>query len=280
MMSAQTLPGRLTFFWDYDTQWGADRSRIAGGPKSWGPLEFPNTDRLLELHAQFGVRACFAAVGSAALSGERPYHDPAQIRRVHAAGHEIGSHSHRHDWLPALNPRDLRETVAASKDALEQCIGSAVTAFVPPWNQPFDYPPGFSFSLSERRTAGPERTGLSRLCATLREVGYRFCRVAYRPMHLRLAEMVLRRRIDRPVMPETIGDVTCLRLNSPGGFAGETVQVVNDCATRGGHVVVYGHPHSLTLEGLQHESLLVPLLGLVRDHVAAGRLEVVLPREM
>ena len=112
-------PAELLFFWDYDTQWGADRSRLPGGPKSWGALEFPNTERLLELHAEHGVPACFAVVGSAALSGERPYHDPAQVRRIHAAGHEIGSHSHRHEWLPGLDGAALRETLAASRDANE-----------------------------------------------------------------------------------------------------------------------------------------------------------------
>src|SRR5262249_26670813 len=90
----------LVVFWDYDTAWGADRSREPGGPKSWGPLEFEHTERLLELHAEHGVPACFAVVGAAALPGERPYHDPGQIRRIAAAGHEIGSHSFRHEWLP------------------------------------------------------------------------------------------------------------------------------------------------------------------------------------
>src|SRR5262245_40676508 len=98
------------FFWDYDTQWGADRSRGNGGPKSWGALEFENTDRILELHADFGVKACFAVVGAAALPGERPYHDPNQIRQIHAAGHEVGSHAFRHEWLPGLSSQQLIET--------------------------------------------------------------------------------------------------------------------------------------------------------------------------
>src|SRR4051812_42902564 len=147
-------PATLLFFWDYDTQWGADRSRGPGGPKNWGHLEFPNTDRLLELHAQYEIPACFAVVGAAALPGERPYHDPGQIRRVHEAGHEVGSHSFHHDWLPGLNRRALLQTLSASKDALEQCVGARVVSFVPPYNQPFDYPGGWSFSISERRGAG------------------------------------------------------------------------------------------------------------------------------
>ena len=78
------------------------------------------------------VPACFAVVGSAALPGKRPYHAPEQIRRIHDAGHEVASHSHRHEWLPALSRQALRETLSASKDALEQCIGAPIATFVPP----------------------------------------------------------------------------------------------------------------------------------------------------
>src|SRR5215470_10951843 len=87
-----TPPGGFMIFWDYDTQWGADRSRSGGGPKSWGALDFENTERLLQLHEQFDIPACFAVVGAAALPGSRPYHDPEQIRRIHQAGHEVASH--------------------------------------------------------------------------------------------------------------------------------------------------------------------------------------------
>jgi peptidoglycan/xylan/chitin deacetylase (PgdA/CDA1 family) len=271
--------GELLFFWDYDTQWGGDRSRLPGGPKAWGALEFANTERLLELHAEHDVPACFAVVGSAALAGERPYHDPAQIRRIHAAGHEIGSHSHRHEWLPGLGPAALRETLAASKDALEQCIGAPVTTFVPPWNQPFDYPGGFSFSLSERRHCGAERTGLARLCETLEETGYRFCRVAYRPMLQRLAELVVRRRLDQKGRVEKIRGIACARLNTPGGFARATVEVLKRSVRRGGLVVVYGHPHSLTLGNSQDERHLAPFLQLVSAMCKAGEVRVTLPRE-
>src|SRR5437879_4437818 len=118
-------PARLLLFWDYDTQWGADRSRSPGRPKSWGHAEFDNTERLLELHAESSVPACFAIVGAAALPGERPYHDPVQVRRIHAAGHEIGSHSFQHEWLPGIGYRRLLTTLQLSKDTLEQCIGAA-----------------------------------------------------------------------------------------------------------------------------------------------------------
>lgn len=272
--------GELLLFWDYDTAWGADRSRAPGGPKAWGPLEFTETERLLELHAEYEVPACFAVVGAAALAGERPYHDPAQIRRIHAAGHEVGSHALRHEWLPGLRRAEVLESLRVSRESLEQCVGAAVTAFVPPYNQPFDFPRKLSISLSERRTGSPERMSLGPLCQALRETGYRFCRVAYRSALQRVRDRLVRRRVEKPVRPEWIAGLLCARLNTPGGFDSESQELVVRTANQGGLAVVYGHPHSLHSGNSQDEKHFLQFLSLVRDLRRSRRLRVVLPREI
>jgi peptidoglycan/xylan/chitin deacetylase (PgdA/CDA1 family) len=273
-------PGKVLIFWDYDTQWGADRSRTPGGRKEWGELEFSHTERLLEIHAEFGVNACFAAVGAAALAGSRPYHDPCQIRRIHGLGHEVASHSFRHEWLPGLTPAELRETAGRSKDALEQCVGGPVTSFVPPFNQPFDCPRRMSFSLAERREARAGRSDLITVCKILAECGYRFCRVAYRPIYTRAAEWLTRKRLDSPARLERLGGVTCARLNTPGGFDDPSLAMIDRCAHEGGMAVVYGHPHSLLADNSQNLCYLRRFLKMVRDGVRAQQLEVVQPRQL
>lgn len=274
------MSGALLCFYDYDTQWGADRSRSAGGKKSWGYLDFENTGRLLELHERYRVPACFAAVGQAALPGERPYHDPAQIRSIHAAGHEVASHSMRHEWLPGLRGEALAEALADSKAALEDCLGHPVVSFVPPFNQPFDYPRRCSFSLAERREAGPRHTGLEDLCRALKSCGYAFCRVVYRSLLRRAAERLARRRLDAPVQAESISGITCLRLNTPVGFAAPALRIVERCAEKGGIAVVYGHPHSLSMEGPQNARYLEPFLARVSQLRDAGRLNIMLPAQL
>lgn len=268
-------------FWDYDTQWGADRSRSSGGPKNWGHLEFENTERLLDLHARYEIPACFAVVGAAALVGPRPYHDPGQIRRIYAAGHEIASHGFRHEWIPGLGRQRLDEMLRLSKDALEQCIGAPVVSFVPPYNQPFDYPPKGSFSLSERREAGKGRLNLHDMCEVLAECGYRFSRVSYRLPLLRLADWLLGSwRVEYQTRAENIAGITCVRLNTPGGFDAATLGMLDRCVAKGGLTIVYGHPHSLHVGNSQDERWLIPFLEKVRDLQKQERLCVVLPKEL
>ena len=266
-------------FWDYDTQWGGDRSRLPGGTKEWGRLEFENTDRLLELHAQYGIPASFAVVGAAALPGERPYHDPDQVRMIHAAGHEVASHSFRHDWLPGLGREELLDTLRRSKQALEECIGAQVVSFVPPYNQPFDYPPRLSISLAERREAGRRRTGLGDLCTALGDTGYKFCRVSYRSIGERLRERVTKKARTAPARLEMIRGIQCIRMNAPGGFNEHAHRVLDHCAKKGGIVVVGGHPHSLHAGNTQDEHMLVPFLQHARDLHRQGLLRLALPRD-
>lgn len=269
----------LVVFWDYDTAWGADRSRTPGGPKSWGPLEFVNTERLLELHAAYDVPACFAVVGSAALPGERPYSDPAQVRRIHASGHEVASHSHRHEWLPGCSRSELLETLRSSKDALEQCIGASVGTFVPPFNQPFDHPAGWSFSLSERREAGRVRNDLRDVCEALAETGYSLCRVAYRSIFSRVWDRLRRPSTGHASEVKPIGGIACMRLSLSAGFDGRSLATLERASEAGDLVVAYGHPHSLHCGDPQDERWLVPFLERVRDMRRENRLQVRLPRE-
>lgn len=271
----------VMIFWDYDTQWGADRSRDTSRRSDWGPREFPNTDRLLDIHARYDIPACFAVVGAAALPGMRPYHDPDQVRRIHAAGHEVASHSFRHEWLPGLGREALRETLRTSKDALEQCLSAPVTAFVPPFNQPFDYALRLSISLSERLTVRRGRTDVGRLCEALAESGYRFCRLAYRPFRDRLSDLLHGYEVHRPSKPETISGVRCVRLNAPCGFHDVSRNLIERHLDRTGYWVLYGHPHSATDDdNPQSVRFVERTLAVLHEWRAAGRIRCIVPRDM
>jgi peptidoglycan/xylan/chitin deacetylase (PgdA/CDA1 family) len=266
-------------FWDYDAQWGADRSRT--GPKPWGLAEFLNTERLLGVLADRMVPSVFACVGAVAQAGERPYHDPDQIRRIHDAGHEVASHSYKHEWLPGLSPSALRETLLSSRLALEDCIGAEVVTFVPPWNQPYDFLRVGSLSLSERReVSGRPRTDVPRLCSMLRETGYRFTRLAFRGGYRRIAEWLARREYPRPAAVRELNDIKYVLLNTAAGFDGAAHTIVDRVVNEGGIAVLWGHPHSLTAENSQNMRHLTVMLDRLIELRAKGLLEIVLPHAL
>lgn len=59
------------------------------------------------------------------------------LRALHAAGHEIGSHSHSHPLLPDCSDPELERELTQSKLEIERAIGASVTSFCYPngdWN--------------------------------------------------------------------------------------------------------------------------------------------------
>lgn len=84
------------------------------------------TRRLLDQLAVAKVAATFYIVGEIARS------HPQLIRDIHAAGHEIGSHSWDHRRVHRFNPDSFREDLRTSKDALEQAAGAPIFGFRAP----------------------------------------------------------------------------------------------------------------------------------------------------
>jgi len=57
---------------------------------------------------------------------------PDLVRRVHDAGHEVGSHGWDHRRLVAMTPDEFREDLRMSMDALQQATGAAVLGYRAP----------------------------------------------------------------------------------------------------------------------------------------------------
>lgn len=86
-----------------------------------------NTERLLDIFAAHGARASFFFVGEVA---ER---HPGLVRRVAAAGHEIGSHGYAHRHLSTLLRDEFRDDVAHSLAVLQDILGAPVRGFRAPY---------------------------------------------------------------------------------------------------------------------------------------------------
>ena len=82
-----------------------------------------NTDRILELFAQHGVRGTFFVLGWIA---ERY---PVLISRIVASGHELASHGYAHVRVTETDPEDFRQDVTRTKGLLEDAGGCEVKGY-------------------------------------------------------------------------------------------------------------------------------------------------------
>ena len=82
-----------------------------------------NTRRLLDLLASRGVRGTFFVLG---WNAER---EPALVRDIFAAGHEVASHGWSHKPVTRMSPDEFRAEVTRTKSVLEDITGARVVGF-------------------------------------------------------------------------------------------------------------------------------------------------------
>jgi polysaccharide deacetylase family protein (PEP-CTERM system associated) len=82
-----------------------------------------NTDKLLQLLDERGVRATFFVLGWIA---ER---HPSLVKRIASAGHEIGSHGFSHRLIYEQSPQEFREEAGRSRQLLEDLSGAMVVGY-------------------------------------------------------------------------------------------------------------------------------------------------------
>jgi polysaccharide deacetylase family protein (PEP-CTERM system associated) len=85
-----------------------------------------NTERVLRLLERHRCRATFFILGWVA---ER---EPALVREIAQAGHELACHSQLHRRVYTLTPEEFREDVKRARAAIEDAAGAAVAGFRAP----------------------------------------------------------------------------------------------------------------------------------------------------
>jgi polysaccharide deacetylase family protein (PEP-CTERM system associated) len=96
-------------------RWDALESRVAR-----------NVDRLLDVLARHGATGTFFTLGWVA---ER---QPAMVKRIAAAGHEVASHGYDHRRVTELSPEEFRDQVRRSKRILEDATGKGCLGYRAP----------------------------------------------------------------------------------------------------------------------------------------------------
>lgn len=83
-------------------------------------------DLLLEALEKRTFKATFFCVGG--MATEFPH----VIKKIDAAGHEVGCHSFKHIWLNKMSSEEVREDTRTAIDAIEQCTGKKVLSYRAP----------------------------------------------------------------------------------------------------------------------------------------------------
>lgn len=95
----------------------------------WDSLELRvegNTDRLLSLFDEAGVKATFFVLGWIA---ER---QPALVRRIVSAGHEVASHGWAHDRVFRFDAKSFLQDIDRTRKTLEDAGGEVVSGYRAP----------------------------------------------------------------------------------------------------------------------------------------------------
>ncbi|MGH9345772.1 MAG: XrtA system polysaccharide deacetylase [Vicinamibacterales bacterium] len=85
-----------------------------------------NTERLLDIFAEAGVKATFFVLGWVA---ER---FPNLVKRIRLGGHELASHGYEHRLVYDLTPPQFREDLRRAKAALESAAGVPILGYRAP----------------------------------------------------------------------------------------------------------------------------------------------------
>ncbi|RZF66509.1 DUF3473 domain-containing protein [Sphingomonas populi] len=199
--------------------------------KDWDSLESRveyNTDAVLALFAETGVKATFFTLGWVAAR------HPALIRRIVAAGHELASHGWAHQRVFTMQPEVFRADIDRARKTLEDAGGVRVTGYRAPsfsidartpWAHPILAEAGYAYSSS---------------VAPLKHDHYGWpeaSRYAFRPV------------ADSPLIevPVTVAAFGNRRMATGGGFfrlfpAALTNHAVRQVSAEGQPAVFYFHP--------------------------------------
>ena len=97
--------------------------------RHWGQFESRvenNTERLLKLLENRGVRATFFILGWVA---ERY---PSLVRRIASGGHEVASHGYAHELITSQTPSTFREDIRKAKGILENILSQPMLGYRAP----------------------------------------------------------------------------------------------------------------------------------------------------
>lgn len=181
-MSVSSLKS-IVLIWDFDGPIGQINSSYPynfhyGNFES----EIKNVYYILDKLDEYKIKTCFAITGFSAEEGKFPYVFPELINKISSKGHEIASHSWRHEWFPVFTKDQIEKSLKRSKLILERAIDYSqdVVGLVPPHNRPMTWLNKGAFSMGDRSAFSFGNLGDNgNLIGLLKQNEYKWIRISY-----------------------------------------------------------------------------------------------------
>lgn len=174
---------KIILIWDFDGPIGQINSTY---PYNFSfenfEAEIENVHYILKKLEEYNIKSCFAITGFSAEEGKYPYVFPDLINEIASNGHEIASHSWRHEWTPIFMKKQIEKSLIRSKKSLEKAINykQDVIGFVPPHNRPMTWIRKGAFSIGDRGLFPFFKMGDTQsLIDVLGETNYKWIRIAH-----------------------------------------------------------------------------------------------------
>lgn len=272
------MPAFLLMIWDYDSALGQINSQLPYN-FHYTPIyqEIENVENILYLCKEHKFKMTFACLGFAAEPGNLPFNNPEQLKKIFDEGHEIASHSWKHEWFPYLTDSQVYKSLERSKNSLEKCLGKSNTVhgFVPPHSRPMSWYRKFSFSLGDRGLY-PFHKGadLGFVIKQLSQLNYAWCRVlkSYKP----LWKKITNRKSDEINFKkwEIHNNVICVPQHYTG-FDEGALKYLHKAVELEEAAVIVGHPAALSRNGSESRDNFNIFMNEAIRYGLDGRLEVV-----
>ncbi|HKO77928.1 MAG TPA: polysaccharide deacetylase family protein [Flavobacterium sp.] len=181
---------KIILIWDFDGPIGQINSSY---PYNFHfenlEAEIHNVKWLLNELKDRGIQCCFAITGFSAETGVYPYNFPEFINEISKQGHEVASHSWRHEWGPIFKKDQVNKSLKRSKMILEKALENRqnVSGFVPPHNRPMTWWQRGAFSMGDRGIFPFFTMGnTENLLRLLMKNDYQWIRVSYKNLFTKL----------------------------------------------------------------------------------------------
>ncbi|MEO8664103.1 MAG: polysaccharide deacetylase family protein [Ignavibacteria bacterium] len=272
------MPAKLMIVWDYDTALGQVNSTYPYNFK-YDPIyqEIENVEYLLKVSGSSDFKMTFACVGFAAEKGVFPFNNPDQIKKIFDEGHEIASHSWRHEWFPYLAEKQIQKSIERSKYILEECTGkkNSVNGFVLPHSRPMSWLKKFSYSPGDRGSF-PFSKGadMGFILKKLSEANYKWCRVlkSFKPVWKKIFNNSPEEKIIFPKW-EIHNDIVCVPHHYTG-FDEPAQRYLDIAVEKNESLVIAGHPAALSRNGSESLLNFNSFTEKILKYRSEGRLEI------